>query len=380
MAAKEELPANCENRNLDIYLNNAIRNIMTNAYRAALSNPGESLFILKMKSIFAKAEKRRKRFLTHERLHIPPFLISSIATDCNLACKGCYARSHEICGVRGENRKEELTPEQWRKIFTEAARAGVVFNLLAGGEPLLRKDILEAAASVKDMIFPLFTNGTLINDYYVKFFSKHLNLIPVLSLEGEMDDTDGRRGQGVFDRVVRAMKLLKERGLLYGASITVTTENLDTATALSYVNMLGNAGCKIIFYVEYVPVEDHTSHLALDEKGISRMETRLENLRKQRRDVLFLSFPGDEKAMGGCLAAGRGFFHISPDGKAEACPFSPYSDSNVAHLGFMETLKSPFFARLRDSGLVGGTPHTGGCTLFEYREEVENAIKHRITQ
>ena len=87
-------------------------------------------------------------------------------------------------------------------------------------------------------------------------------------------------------------------------------------------------------------------------------------------EMIILSFPGDEKLMGGCLAAGRGFFHIGPDGKAEPCPFSPYSDTSVADLGVRGALQSPLFRRLRDARLVGGE-HTGGCTLWEHREEVE---------
>lgn len=44
--------------------------------------------------------------------------------------------------------------------------------------------------------------------------------------------------------------------------------------------------------------------------------------------MVFLSFSGDEKYVGGCLAAGRGFFHINANGEVEPCPFSPYSDVN----------------------------------------------------
>lgn len=364
-----------EKLSLDSYLNNSIRNIMSNAYKAVLSNPKEALFVLKMQRTLLKAEKRRKKVLENEALHIPPFLISSIATDCNLTCKGCYARANDICGTKKENTatKEELTAEQWKHIFTEATQMGVSFNLLAGGEPLLRKDIIKAAGEVKDMLFPIFTNGTVINEMYLDLFSKHLNLIPILSLEGCQESTDERRGKGVFNRVINSMESLKEKSLFYGTSITVTSENIDSVTSPSYVNLLKDLGCKIIFYVEYVPSDKQTTHLALDEKGIQKMELNLENLRQIFDNIIFLSFPGDEKAMGGCLAAGRGFMHISPEGKAEACPFSPYSDRNIAESGLKEALKSPFFKRLRDSGLVGGE-HTGGCTLFEYEEQVKELL------
>jgi MoaA/NifB/PqqE/SkfB family radical SAM enzyme len=226
------------------------------------------------------------------------------------------------------------------------------------------------------MIFPIFTNGTVISQSYLDFFSEHLNLIPVLSIEGCKESTDDRRGQGDFNRVIRSMELLNDRNLFYGTSITVTTGNIDLVTSPSYVKLLKDLGAKIIFYIEYVPTEKETVHLALGDKEIAKMENNLEWLREQYNDVIFLSFPGDEKAMGGCLAAGRGFFHIGPNGKAEACPFSPYSDTNVAHAGLKETLKSPFFGRLRKSGLVGGE-HTGGCILFEYEDQVKEILKNK---
>jgi MoaA/NifB/PqqE/SkfB family radical SAM enzyme len=100
------------------------------------------------------------------------------------------------------------------------------------------------------------------------------------------------------------------------------------------------------------------------------MEIALERVRKQYGDILFLSFPGDEKEAGGCLAAGRGFLHISSDGSAEACPFSPFSDTNIAENGLKAALQSPFFEKLRTVGLVGGE-HTGGCALFEHQQEVK---------
>ncbi len=76
---------------LESYLNNGIRNIMANAYKSVLSNPKEAMFVYKMQKIFGKSEKKRKAYKEQENLHIPTFLISSIAANCNLSCKGCYA-------------------------------------------------------------------------------------------------------------------------------------------------------------------------------------------------------------------------------------------------------------------------------------------------
>ncbi len=90
--------------------------------------------------------------------------------------------------------------------------------------------------------------------------------------------------------------------------------------------------------------------------------------------MVFISFPGDEKTSGGCLAAGRGFFHINAMGKAEPCPFSPYSDSNVKETSLKEALNSKLFKRLKEENILL-EEHAGGCVLFERKEMVEQLLK-----
>jgi len=358
---------------LAAYMSGSIRNIMAKAYKNVLSNPREARFAYKMQRLFEKSESRRRKVMDEEDLHVPPFLISSISTTCNLHCKGCYARSNGIAQDNEANARPTLTPEQWHNIFTEAASLGINFSLLAGGEPMMRKDILEAVSKVDDMIFPIFTNGTLIGPAYIEFLRKRLNLVPIISIEGTAIGTDERRGQGVFRRALHAMELLKQEDLFFGTSITVTTENLQQVTSKEFIDQLRSYGCKIVFYIEYVPTEAGTEHLAFNDEHVAQMEAVLEERRTDYADIIFLSFPGDEKALGGCLASGRGFFHIGPDGSAEPCPFSPFSDSNVAELGLRQALQSPLFRKIRAAHALGWE-HTGGCTLFEHREEVEQMV------
>ena len=92
--------------------------------------------------------------------------------------------------------------------------------------------------------------------------------------------------------------------------------------------------------------------------------------------ALFISFPGDEKLSDGCLAAGRGFFHINSHGGAEPCPFSPYSDINVIETSLREALKSKLFVAIR-TGDILLDEHDGGCVLFQKREEVEKLLSIR---
>ena len=357
--------------NLQEYMSSGIRDLMATAYLGVLSNPREAQFVHRMQKVFARGEKLRRKAQKNEGLNVPPFLIASIATTCNLQCKGCYARNNGIASDQPQ--KPTLAPQQWHAIFQEAAELGVSFALLAGGEPLTRRDLLEQIADVEDIIFPIFTNGTLIGARYLDFFTQHLNMVPVLSIEGDALSTDSRRGRGVYERAMKSMQMLHERQLFFGTSITVTTENMAAVTSDEFVGQLAELGCKLVIYVEYVPVDTGSEHLALSEEQSVQLDETLARLRSAQQRMLFLSFPGDEKEVDGCIAAGRGFFHIGPDGAAEPCPFSPYSDSNVARIGVRGALKSPFFARLRDARALGWQ-HTGGCTLFEHRAEVEQLL------
>ena len=77
-----------------------------------------------------------------------------------------------------------MSVPEWENIFGQAEELGISFILLAGGEPLLRRDLVEAAAGHSSIIFPIFTNGTLIDDVYTKLFDENRNLVPVISIEG----------------------------------------------------------------------------------------------------------------------------------------------------------------------------------------------------
>lgn len=352
------------------YLSGAIERIVAQAVRQSLKNAYESAFLIKL-GAHQKAAAAKRSAAESAGRHIPPFLIASIASECNLHCSGCYAWESGFCS----NKKStgELSAAEWGRVFKEAAELGVSFILLAGGEPLLRRDVLKEAARFPAIAFPVFTNGTLFDHDALRLFGMHRNLIPVISLEGDARATDARRGDGISDTLHGVMKNFLKNKILFGVSVTVTSRNMESVLGDAFLNGLQNTGCGIILFVEYVPVDSAYAAQAFTERERSLFEGRLESLRVQYRDLLFISFPGDEKAMGGCLAAGRGFFHINPQGGAEPCPFSPYSDINVRGHSLLEVIDSPLFKKLAEGGYLN-EEHIGGCTLFRQKREVERLL------
>ncbi len=352
---------------LDRYLTRGVEDIVKSAVRATLTDPKESVFMARF--ALSSREASRKRAKAQEQgEHIPPFLIASITSSCNLHCAGCYSRYNHAC--TDEKPVDQLTAKEWEKIFAEARDLGVSFILLAGGEPLLRRDVIEAAGKIPEILFPIFTNGTLLQDEYIALFDQRRNLLPILSVEGQREMTDERRGDGVYARVEAAMQCIQKNRLIFGTSITTTTANLREVTDDAFLSGLRDSGCKAVIYVEFVPVTQESSALAPGERERTYLQDRLSEIREQYKDMVFISFPGDEKSSGGCLAAGRGFFHINSHGRAEPCPFSPYSDTSVKDVTLREALHSPLFTALRDGNMLM-EDHAGGCVLFERKDAVE---------
>ena len=235
---------------------------------------------------------------------------------------------------------------------------------------MIRRDIIEAAGKHPNILFPVFTNGTFMDERYFELFDRCRNLVPIMSIEGEKAITDARRGEGVYDRLITNMNELHRRGLIFGASVTVTTQNIREISSASFLQKLSDRSCKAVIFVEFVPVTDESKELAPGDAEREYLAGEIARLRKDCPEMVYISFPGDEKNSDGCVAAGRGFFHINSHGGAEPCPFSPYSDINVRDTSLREALKSPLFMALQNGGLLSDD-HDGGCVLYENRLQVE---------
>ena len=316
------------------------------------------------------AEIRQKRIQKGQQA--PAVMICSITNRCNLNCKGCYA-----LGQRQEN-KLEIPTERFSRLFSEASEMGTGVVILAGGEPLLRMDLLESAAQHEDIIFPIFTNGVLMDSDRTRFFKKHKNLIPILSIEGDKKRTDERRGEGIYNNITTAAEVLRRNKQFYGLSITLTRDNFDEVTDQDYISHLHKRGCRLFFFVEYVPVNENEISKCLSKEQKERLAHIREQLRKEL-PALHILMPGDEKKYGGCLAAGRGFVHISASGDVEPCPFAPYSDINIMSTDLEEALESSFLNRIRmNHNLLKESE--GGCALWENSEWVEAILNREMEE
>ena len=304
-----------------------------------------------------KSAAVREAFARDEGLVVPPALILSVTNDCNLACAGCYACSQQ------RDRSAELSMDDIRRIVGEAVALGVCIVMIAGGEPLLKPEILSLPRAFPDTLFVMFTNGLLLDSPAAQAAARIRNLIPVISLEGGRALTDERRGEGVYDAMTAVMRRLNSDKRMFGVSVTLTSRNYDDVIRSDYLKSMQTLGCRAAFLIEYVPCGAEDKALCLTQA----QKTHLRQIEKQlyrQYDMLVVSLPGNEDPYGGCLASGRGFLHISSTGALEPCPFAPWSDVSVKDTPLKTALQSRLLKKIRE-GHEMLRESRGGCALKE---------------
>jgi len=302
-----------------------------------------------------------------EGLIVPPIIIASITSRCNLACTGCYMSG------RDDKRAAEMSPDTLASLVSQSAELGVSVMVIAGGEPLVRRDeILSIAQAHPAILFPVFSNGLLIDETLAAAMATCRNIVPVISFEGFREDTDSRRGDGVFERLLSTCAMLKNRNIFFGCSVTTTRENFSRVTDDAFIREMTGAGARVFTFVEYVPMAPGTENLVLTHEQKKVLQIVLADFNR-KFPALFIGFPGDEDEYGGCLAAGRGFVHVSPSGNLEPCPAAPYSDANLSQIPLQNALRSRLLARLRKEPAILSESE-GGCALRANRVWVETLL------
>ena len=346
--------------------NTTISDTLMQAIRLVRSDP--SIIIPGM--VIIRHQKRAARIRgMHEQqgLLVPPVIIISITARCNLRCTGCYMQG------RGDHKKPEMDPDVLSSIIREAALLGVSVIVIAGGEPLIRSDeIIHIAQEYPHILFPVFSNGLLIDETMAGALALCKNIVPLISFEGFREDTDARRGEGVFNRLLETYTLLSSHNIFFGCSITITRDNLEEVLSESFIRTMIERKVRVFSYVEYVPMTPGTEDCILTPALKKLFISRLMEMNREY-PALFIGFPGEEDYYGGCLAAGRGFVHISPSADLEPCPAAPFSDVNLRDKSLKEALQSHLLYRLRQVPEILSESE-GGCALHANRKMVEDIL------
>ncbi|MEN3012522.1 MAG: radical SAM protein [Dictyoglomus thermophilum] len=269
----------------------------------------------------------------------PYTILISPTMRCNLQCLGCYAGNY--------TKNDDLPPEIVERIIKEGEEIGTYFYTILGGEPFVYPDLLDIVNRHPRSVFQIFTNATLLDEKKIERFWKSKNVVPVLSIEGGKEETDYRRGVGVYEKVVNAMDLLKKAGIPFGYSITLTRNNFDAVTKPEFYQWLADKGAFFGWTFLYMPVgkDDDPSLMPTPEqraeygKFIRRIRGHL--------PIYPMDFWNDAPYVGGCIAGGTRYLHINHKGEVEPCIFAHFAVDNIKEKTLVEVLNSQFFREIR---------------------------------
>lgn len=300
--------------------------------------------------------------------NVPWAILMDPTSACNLHCTGCWAAEY------GKN--TFLTYETLDRIINEGTELGTYTYIFSGGEPTMRKkDLIRLAESHPDCAFLAFTNGTLVDEAFADELKRVGNFALAFSIEGSEEDTDFRRGKGTYQSVIRAMDILREKGVIFGFSACYTSKNLDTIGSDAFVDLMIEKGCLFGWYFTYIPVgKDAVPELMATAEQRAFMYRKMREWRKTKPCFL-LDFWNDGEYVLGCIAGGRHYLHINANGDVEPCAFIHYSNINIKEHSLLEALQSPLFMEYRKNQPFNENM-LRPCPMLDNPEKLREMVKN----
>lgn len=330
-----------------------IMSIMKDIDKDVLEATFENFFLNENIIGWPKQEECREKY----GCNIPWAILLDPTSACNLHCTGCWAAEY--------GNKLNLTFDEIDSIIKQGKELGVYMYIYTGGEPLVRKkDLIALCEKHSDCQFLSFTNATLIDEAFADEMLRVKNFIPAISVEGFESATDGRRGDGTYQKVVKAMEILKEKRLPFGLSCCYTSQNLDSISSYEFIDQMIAWGAKFVWYFHYMPVgNDAAPELLPNPEQREFMYHRIRDIRATK-SIFAMDFQNDGEYVGGCIAGGRRYLHINANGDCDPCVFIHYSDSNIREKTLLECLQSPIFMAYHD-GQPFNDNHLRPCPMLE---------------
>lgn len=279
-----------------------------------------------------KQEAARERY----ECNIPWAILLDPTSACNLHCQGCWAAEY--------GHKQNLSLEEIDSIIRQGKELGTHVYIYTGGEPLVRKkDLIKLCELHPDCVFLSFTNGTLIDEAFCQEMIRIKNFVPAISAEGFEQETDSRRGEGVYRAVQRAMELLKSNGLPFGVSCCYTAVNAESIASEEYFDYLIEQGARFAWIFSYMPVGVDSPASLMASPDQREHLYRFVRAMREKKPLFTLDFQNDGEFVGGCIAGGRRYLHINAAGDVDPCVFCHYSNANIREVSLLDALRSPIF-------------------------------------
>jgi radical SAM protein with 4Fe4S-binding SPASM domain len=179
-----------------------------------------------------------------------------LTARCNFDCPMCYVHlSAEEVAARGK----ELTARQWISLAEQARDRGLIFALLTGGEPLVRKDFFEIYGAMKEMglMVSINSNGsTLQGENLARLIEDPPQRVNVSLYGGCAETYKTMCGNDAFDRVVGNIRELKRAGIDVRINVSLTPYNCQDLERIYEISKELKTVIKTSSYM-YPPIRVH---------------------------------------------------------------------------------------------------------------------------
>ena len=199
--------------------------------------------------------------------------------------EGCWAASYRAV------ESPELEYDVLARVLREARdEMGIHFFVVTGGEPFVRADAWRLYEEFSGCQFLVYTNATMVDERAVDRLAGLGNCMLMMSVEGSEESTDARRGRGVHAKVMRAMDLCRERGVLFGFSATPTRHNWEGICSDEFVSRMVEKGCSYGWFFQYIPVgRDPDAWHRLGKKRIWHKKGQSLRIRARRHRTIAIA-------------------------------------------------------------------------------------------
>ena len=156
----------------------------------------------------------------------PSTLIAELSYQCPLHCPYCSNPLH----IGAETYRRELESEHWIRAFREARGLGVLQLALTGGEPMLRRDLVDLCEGARDagLYSSLITAGTLFTpDRAEALKSAGLDHVQISIQSPDAEENDHIAGNRSFEKKIAAARLAKELDFPLTINCVLHRQNLD---------------------------------------------------------------------------------------------------------------------------------------------------------
>jgi MoaA/NifB/PqqE/SkfB family radical SAM enzyme len=256
----------------------------------------------------------------------PIYCNIAVTNDCNMDCKHCYAHGQE---------GRELNTEEWKRIIKMCEDMGIFVFIITGGEPLVRKDIVDIIGAIdKSKMIPiLYTNGYVLKEKAKQLKEAGLERILVSIDFADPERHDSHRKQsGSFQRAVEGIREAQKNKMLTAISTFASKERLENGVLEEILELGKSLKVNEVSVFDEMPVGKYCDKVDIEPVGsmyYQRLSEFINLHQKKYKKMGIWSYQQFRSSQSCGCPSGKTMFKVKFNGDLCLCEFCDTSVGNL---------------------------------------------------